>query len=77
MSKLEKLYKIQELMKEAEGLVEEVNVEGSSLNEYYGYSLEIIKQELHRFSDNAMGYTGRNTCIEEICDGEGTEWKDD
>jgi hypothetical protein len=76
MSAKEKLEKALELMKEAESLIKEADKQNESLNGHYGYSLEIIAQELNNFSDNSMGYIGRNTCIKDIIENEGDKWND-
>ncbi len=71
---LDKLHQAYELMKEAESLVAEVKTLSPSLAGYYGYSLDIIEQELHRMSDNHRGYLGRNTTLLEIIEAEGRKW---
>lgn len=76
MTTFDKLYGALEKMQEAIELIEEANGENESLSDYYGYSLEIITQELNRFSDNSGGYIGRNTCLQDIIDAEGEKWED-
>ena len=73
-STLEKLEEAMELMKQAESLVKEAKKENESLSDYYGYSLDIIAQELNQFSDNSKGYIGRNKCLEDIINAEGENW---
>lgn len=63
-------------MKDAERLIEEAKQENQSLEEEFGYSLEIIIQELNRFSDNSRGYQGNNASLEEIIEDEATNWED-
>lgn len=74
MTALEKLQEALQHMQEAERLVNEAKNENHSLDKYYGYSLQIISQELTRFSDNRAGYLGRNTNLQEIIDAEGEHW---
>lgn len=75
MSQLERLQEALELMKEAEEIVEELmEDEQDSLNEYYGCSLQIIKQELNKFSDNSNCYMGRNSNLEDIMESHGENW---
>ena len=76
MTTFDKLYEALEKMQEAIELIEEASEENESLSDYYGYSLEIITQELNRFSDNSRGYLGRNTCLQDIIDDEGEKWED-
>lgn len=61
-------------MQEAERFVNEAKNENHSLDKYYGYSLQIISQEMIRFSDNRVGYLGRNSNLQEIIDAEGENW---
>src|SRR5690606_12591657 len=61
-------------MHAAESLINSAKQENSSLERYYGYSLQIICQELIRFSDNAAGYLGKNTNLLEIIEDEGNTW---
>lgn len=76
MTQLEKLQEAMELMKKAEEIVESLIAnDEDSLNEYYGYSLEIIQQQLNKFSDNSCGYGG-NTSIEEMIESEGYNWQE-
>ncbi|MBX3253304.1 MAG: hypothetical protein KF862_04100 [Chitinophagaceae bacterium] len=74
MTTLEKLREALQHMQEAGRLVNESKKENHSLDKYYGYSLQIISQELIRFSDNSAGYLGRNTNLQEIIDTEGENW---
>lgn len=74
---LEKLQEANDLMKQAERLVNEARDSNSSLRSKYGYSLQIIEQELNQFSDNSRGYLSRNTTLEEIIESEGRKWFDD
>lgn len=74
-TQLEKLQEVLDLMKQAEGIIDELQEnEFDSLNSYHGYGLKVIGQELNRFSDNSCGYLGRNTNIYEIIDHEGEVW---
>ena len=74
MTQLEKLQEAMVLMKDAEGIIESLMAnDEDSLNEYYGYSLQIIQQQLNKFSDNSCGYGG-NTSIEEMIESEGYNW---
>lgn len=75
MTTLEKLEEALNHMQEANSLINDAKKENSSLERYYGYSLEIISQELVRFSDNNRGYLGRNTNLQEIIEAEGETWQ--
>ncbi len=57
-----------ELMNEA---IEKIELakQNESFDDYYGYSADIVIQELVRFSDNRKGYIGRNTTLEEMIEG--------
>ena len=78
MTQLDKLHKALELMKEAEDIIEDLNDDDeNSLNEYYGYSLQVIAQELNKFSDNSCGYLHGNTTLEEIIEAEGDNWTEE
>ncbi|MBX2925944.1 MAG: hypothetical protein KF746_27360 [Chitinophagaceae bacterium] len=74
MTTIEKLQEAMKHMQEAERLVNEAKNENHSLDRYYGYSLQIISQELIIFSDNSAGYLGRNTNLQEIIVAEGKDW---
>tara|TARA_R110000822_G_scaffold127454_1_gene262930 strand:- start:1172 stop:1411 length:240 start_codon:yes stop_codon:yes gene_type:complete len=76
-NQLEKLQDAFDKMKEAEEIIEELRKDkDSSLDEYYGYSLEIIEAQLNQFSDNSVGYVGMNTNLKEIIDSEGENWNE-
>ncbi len=76
MTQLQKLKEAMALMKDAERIIESLmDNNEDSLNEYYGYSLQIIQQQLNNFSDNSSGYGG-NTSIEEIIESEGYNWNE-
>lgn len=75
MITLEKLQEALQHMQEAKRLVNEASKENHSLDKYYGYSLQIISQELIIFSDNSAGYLGRNTNLQEIVDAERKDWR--
>lgn len=75
MDTLEKLEEAIDLMKQAEEILESVKEENQSLDDYYGYSIQIIIQELNKFSDNSCGYIGSNASLEEIIESEGDNWK--
>jgi hypothetical protein len=80
MKTLEKLQLVFELMKKAEEIINDIKNdkdENESLLDYYGYSLEIIKQQLNIFSDNRNGYLTHDTNIKEIVDSEGERWNDE
>jgi len=71
MSTLRKLQEANDLVIEALDILNEL--ENESLEEYYGYSLEIIKQQLDIFSENNEGYSG-NTSLSDIIVEEGNNW---
>lgn len=75
MTTLEKLEEAMQHMQEAKRLIFEAKSENYSLEKHYGYSLQIISQELVRFSDNRAGYLGRNTNLQEIINAEGEHWE--
>jgi len=80
MKTLEKLQLAFELMKKAEEIINDIKNdkdENESLLDYYGYSLEIIQQQLNIFSDNRKGYLTHDTNIKEIVDSEGERWNDE
>jgi len=66
MDTLMKLQEALDLMKQAEKLVGEARRENKSLNEYHGYSLQIIEQELNKFTDNSRGFLTRDTALADI-----------
>lgn len=70
----DKLNIAKHLMKEAERILE--SIDNDSLEGHYGYSKEIIQQQLNMFSDNSSGYMGRNTPIDEIINSMGDDWSD-
>lgn len=73
MTTIEKLQEAMQHMQEAERLVTAAKNENHSLYRYYGYSLQIISQELIIFTDNSAGYLRRNTNLQEIIDAEGKD----
>jgi hypothetical protein len=75
MNALEMLREAFEKMKEAEQLVKDARQSNESLDDYYGYSLRIIEQELNSFSDNSNGYSGGNTPLSDIIEGAGVNWE--
>lgn len=80
MKTQEKLQLAFELMKKAENILHEINndkEENKSLLRYYGYSLEIIRQQLNIFSDNSGYYLTRDVNLQEILDSEGDNWNDE
>jgi hypothetical protein len=80
MKTLEKLELAFELMKKAENTINDIKNdkdENESLLGYYGYSLEIIQQQLHIFSNNRYGYFVGDTNIKQIIDSEGDKWNDE
>lgn len=64
-------------MKSAESLLKQAARENKSLSDYYGYSLELMIQELNRMSDNSKGYQGHDTCLDEIMEAAGSDWMED
>ena len=74
MDALEKLEKAREHMEEARILISEANSENESLENYYGYSLTIVEQQLDIFSSNERNYMTSSTNLEEIIEGEGDKW---
>lgn len=74
MNTLDQLTEAMDLMKQAEQLLIEANKQNKSLSDYYGYSMEIIIQELNRFSDNSRCYQGNNNSLEDIINAEGEDW---
>ena len=75
MTQTERLQEAMALMKDAERIVESLmSNDEDSLNEYYGYSLHIIQQQLNKFSDDSLGYGG-NASIKEMIESEGYNWK--
>ena len=77
-NQLKKLESVLSHMKEAEKIIEDLRTnEEDSLNNYYGYSLEIIQQQLNKLSDNSQGYLGRDSCIGDIIESEGDKWEID
>lgn len=80
MKTIDKLQLAFELMKKAEEIISEIKKnkeENKSLLSYYGYSLEIIEQQLNIFSDNSKNYLTRNTNLEEILNMLGDNWEDE
>ena len=80
MTTLEKLQLAFELVKKAENIINDIKNdkdENESLLSYYGYSLEIIQQQLHIFSNNRYGYLVGDTNIKQIIDSEGDNWNDE
>lgn len=79
MKTLKKLQLAFELMKKAEEIIDDIRDnedDNQSLMKYYGYSLEIIQQELNKFSDNSCYYLTRDVNLQEIIDSEGEKWFD-
>lgn len=77
MNTLEILREAKEHMKSAESLLKQANRENTSLSDYYGYSLELMIQELNRMSDNSKGYQGHDTSLDEIIEAAGSDWNED
>jgi hypothetical protein len=77
MKTLSQLREAMEHMKSAESLLKQVKRENKSLDDYYGYSLELMMQELNRMSDNSKGYQGHDTCLDEIMEAAGSDWTED
>lgn len=77
MDTISKLTEARDLMKQAENLVTAAKEENPSLRDYYGYSLEIIIQELNKFGDNSCGYIASNSSLEDIIEDEGRNWNND
>lgn len=65
----------QQKMKEIEEILDEVQT-NESLDDYYGYSINIIKQELKK-SNNGGGFLTSDKSIEDIIYGEGEKWNDE
>jgi hypothetical protein len=80
MKILEKLQLAFELMKKAEDIINDIRnnkEENQSLLRYYGYSLEIIQQQLNIFSDNSGYYLTNDVNLQGIIDSEGQDWNDE
>lgn len=60
-------------MQQAQELLDEA-LENESLDNYYGYSINIIKQELDKLSNNSAMY---HKNIEEMVGTEGENWNDE
>lgn len=76
MDALLKLQQAVQHMKDAEQLINEAKLANESLEQHYGYSLDIIAQELNKYSDNSRGYHMKfNTSLDEIINAEGSAWK--
>lgn len=79
MKTQEKLQLAFELMKKAEDIINDIRnekEENRSLLRYYGYSLEIIQQQLNIFSDNSGYYLTNDVNLQGILDSEGQDWND-
>lgn len=80
MKTQEKLQLAFELMKKAEEIINDIRnekEENKSLLRYYGYSLEIIQQQLNIFSDNSRYYLTNDVNLQGILDSEGQDWNDE
>lgn len=80
MKTQEKLQLAFELIKKAEDIINDIRnekEENHSLLRYYGYSLEIIQQELNIFSNNSGYYLTNDVNLQGIIDSEGQDWNDE
>jgi nitrogenase molybdenum-iron protein alpha/beta subunit len=78
MTTFEKLVVARDLMKQAESILNEIeiNPENTSLIKKYGSSIHVIKQQLNMFSDNTNRYVTGDTNLEEIIENESINWND-
>lgn len=79
MTTIEKLRLTKELMKTAENILDEIEKENrlnKSLLSCYGYSIQIIKQELNKLSDNSNYYFTNDVSLERIIDSLDNDWND-
>lgn len=78
MTTIEKLRLTKELMKTAENILDEIekDSQNKSLLSEYGYSIQIIKQELNKFSDNSNYYFTNDVSLERIIDSLDNDWND-
>jgi len=78
MTTLEKLDLAYSLIKKSEEILNKINkdIENDSLNNYYGYTIKILVQELNIISDNSKGYLTQDKSIMDIIESEGDKWED-
>lgn len=78
MTTIEKLRLTKELMKTAENILDEIekDSQNKSLLSCYGYSIQIIKQELNKLSDNSNYYFTNDVSLERIIDSLDNDWND-
>lgn len=79
MKTQDKLQLAFELIKKAENIITNIQNEkegNKSLLNYYGYHIQIIKQQLNIFSDNSGCYLTGNVNLQEIIDSEAKYWND-
>jgi hypothetical protein len=77
MNTLEKLQEALEHVKKAEDLIRQAKNENVSLETYYGYSIEMIAQQLNKYGDASV-YRDRNIgSLKEIVEAEGEKWSND
>lgn len=78
MTTIEKLRLTKELMKTAENILDEIeeDTQNKSLLSEYGYSIQIIKQQLNKLSDNSNYYFTNDVSLERIIDNLDNDWND-
>lgn len=78
MDALQKLQQAIAHIKDAERLIKEATNQNESLDRNYGYVIEIIGQQLNKFSDNSKGFAmNYNTPLIEIVSNEGKSWQNE
>ena len=77
MKQSEQLQEALDHVIEAESIITELMKNSSdSLNNYHGYSLLLMQQQLNIMSGNKGWFLTKETTIEQIIAGEGDEWYD-
>jgi hypothetical protein len=75
MGELEQLQEAFDKLKEVEEILDSlIEDKESSLNEYYGYSLKGLSQQINAIADNGVGVITKETNLQEIIESEGELW---
>lgn len=77
MNSTVELRQARDLMTKAGELIKKATTENPSLNAAYGYSLDVMEQQLHIMSTNERCYMTGDQNIDDILLKEGEDWNAD
>jgi hypothetical protein len=77
MNSVVELREARDLMTKAGELIKKATSENPSLNAAYGYTLDVMEQQLHIMSTNERCYMTADLCIDDVLMKEGEDWNAD